>query len=78
MADPPYERGAGRGWAEAILPELAGESILVPGGLVVIEQGSREPARGAPGLAVVRDKAYGDSRLVVYRRVTDEGRGRTT
>ncbi|MFH0953038.1 MAG: 16S rRNA (guanine(966)-N(2))-methyltransferase RsmD [Verrucomicrobiota bacterium] len=64
LADPPYE--------QTCLPELLlaleQGGILASGGLLVFEQGaSEEPAR-RPGWVLLKDKTYGDTRVLVYKR----------
>ena len=81
VADPPYDREGVARWPEAILPLIGGRGTLARGGLVVMEQGAGEPVRDVPGWAVVRDRRYGGTRLVMYKRqddvaaAADEGEG---
>jgi 16S rRNA (guanine966-N2)-methyltransferase len=64
LADPPYleNRGADT------LAALAGAGVVKPGGFVIVECGKREtmPEEVQP-LKRIRDRRYGQSRLVIYR-----------
>jgi len=71
VADPPYDREGVARWPEVILPLIGGRGTLARGGLVVMEQGAGEPVRDVPGWTVVRDRRYGGTRLVMYKRQED-------
>lgn len=63
-ADPPYElaRERGLGWlAEA----LRAGGTVAPGGVFVAEQPADRPAESWRGWALLRDRVYGQARLVV-------------
>lgn len=64
LCDPPY----GEGWLERILPAVEEGGTLACGGLLVFEQGAMEPVIERPGWGMLREKRYGDTRLVMYRR----------
>jgi 16S rRNA (guanine966-N2)-methyltransferase len=63
LADPPYEKK----WPEKILPRLEDGDILKPGGLLVLEQATREAVLEPETWELLRNKAYGDTRLLHYR-----------
>lgn len=42
--------------------------ILAPEGLLAFEQGARQAVPGAPGWDLLRDRNYGETRLLLYRR----------
>jgi 16S rRNA (guanine966-N2)-methyltransferase len=63
LADPPYEKK----WPGKLLPGLADGDILKPGGLLVLEQAAREAVLEPEAWELMRDKTYGDSRLLHYR-----------
>ena len=63
--DPPY----GEGLAIETVREVAKANILSEGGLVFVEAGKREDLpEELFGLKNVRDKKYGQTRMVIYRR----------
>lgn len=70
FADPPYRkarRGEDPGLAARVLQAVMDAGVLAPGGIMVLEQGSHEPAPGAPSWTLIRDKRYGGSRLRFYK-----------
>ena len=68
VADPPYEAPDGQPWAAALLEWLGPGVKLKPGGLFVMEQRSDQPVIDNPAWDVLKDSAYGETRLVYYRR----------
>ena len=69
LADPPYRgRGQGGGAGETLLPLLAAGRILEPAGCLVLEQGADEPVAEPAGWTLARDRAYGNTRLLMYTR----------
>jgi 16S rRNA (guanine966-N2)-methyltransferase len=64
FADPPY----GSAWAEKTLRLLAERPILRPSGLVILEQGAKDPMPSMKEWEILRDKKYGDTRVVICRR----------
>lgn len=63
LADPPYDKK----WAAKLLPGLEGGDILKRGGLLVLEQSARETVLEPEGWGLLRNKSYGDTRLLHYR-----------
>lgn len=70
FADPPYAaRGAGAGLAGRLLAQLGeGGGPAAAGALLILEQGSREPAPEAAGWSAVRERGYGRTCLRTYRK----------
>ena len=71
VADPPYDRDGTARWLEVLLPLIDARGTLAPGGLVVYEQGAGERVLDVPGWVVVRERQYGGTRLVMYKRRAD-------
>lgn len=64
FADPPYAEDP-----SGALVDLVANGWLAPGGVVVVERSSRDPAWDWPsGLAALRDRRYGEARLWYGRR----------
>ena len=77
-ADPPYGAGGGRDemMSEALASGIVENEVAADGGLFVMEQSSGGPVASAPaGWAAVRDRTYGDARLLVWQRTTGTVRG---
>jgi len=69
FADPPYDLSAQD--LRAVLADLLGQGWLPPGGLVVVERASRDPAWEWPaGLVADRERRYGEGTLW-YGRAAD-------
>ncbi|MBN1269771.1 MAG: 16S rRNA (guanine(966)-N(2))-methyltransferase RsmD [Kiritimatiellae bacterium] len=68
LADPPYAGRGETGLLEKTLRDLEGSSMLAAGALLVFEQGAREPPLVREGWNLVRDKTYGDTRVLIYVR----------
>ena len=67
FADPPYALGVARTYA-GVLTALAARGYVAPGGLFVAEMTRTQQPDVAPAWEVCRDRVYGQTRLVVYRR----------
>ena len=67
FADPPYALVAERGYGP-LLAALAESGTVRPGGLFIAEMASRQGAPEHPLWELCRDRAYGQTRLAVYRR----------
>ena len=72
-ADPPYALGEERGFLE-MTQMLAERNVVRPGGLFIAETTSRTALNEAPGWDLCRDREYGKSRLLIWKRRADEGR----
>lgn len=70
-ADPPYELGAERGYAR-MLALLAERGVVKEGGLFIAEMKSHQAPDVSPLWELCRDRAYGHTRLAVYRRLAAE------
>jgi 16S rRNA (guanine966-N2)-methyltransferase len=78
LADPPYDREGTRRWLEKTLLALQTSPILAPEGLLAFEQAARQVVPEKPGWNLLRDRTYGETRLLLYRRVAGvSGEGRT-
>ncbi|MFZ4397116.1 MAG: 16S rRNA (guanine(966)-N(2))-methyltransferase RsmD [Kiritimatiellia bacterium] len=66
FADPPYDWAQQHGFA-GIADLLRTRTLLRLRGILVVEQPSELPAAELPAWECLRDRAYGHTRLVVYR-----------
>ena len=67
-ADPPYALVAEQGYGP-LLAALAEAGTVRPGGLFIAEMATRQAAAEHPMWELCRDRAYGQTRLAVYRNV---------
>lgn len=65
LADPPYEDG--EEWTRKILFHLSGRAILGKSGFCVIELSARIPLIASEGWTVIREKTYGQTKIIIYR-----------
>ena len=72
FADPPYALVAERGYGP-LLAALAESGAVRPGGLFVAEMATRQAAEAHPLWELCRDRAYGQTRIAVYRNVCGIG-----
>lgn len=68
LADPPYDREGTTGWLGQLLPVLEEGGMLASGGLLIFEQGVSENVPERSGWDLLRDREYGDTRLLIFRR----------
>lgn len=68
FADPPYAGGRKDGWPKKILQALMGGPILVPNGILIVEQGADEPLPECEGWVLAREKTYGGTLLRFWGR----------
>ncbi len=68
FADPPYDRMGEKRQLEKTLKALEEGALLAVDGLLVYEQNRREPPVEQEGWVLIRDKTYGESRVLIYRR----------
>lgn len=66
FADPPYEFAREQGFS-GLMDLLAEGAVLRAGGFFVAEMPESKPAEEAAGWTLLRDRAYGHTRLAVYR-----------
>ena len=66
FADPPYDWAQEHGFA-GIAELLRTRKLLRAGGILVVEQPTELAAAALPEWDMLRDRAYGHTRLVVYR-----------
>ena len=66
-ADPPYALGEEQGF-ETVLGNLAERNVLKPGGLFIAETTFRIKAEDLPDWDLCRDREYGKTRLVIWKR----------
>ncbi len=74
FADPPYALGEAHGFAE-MLASAAARDVVRPGGLFVAETTMRCALADAPEWDLCRDREYGKSRLVVWKRRPGRAQG---
>lgn len=67
FADPPYALAAAHGY-EPMLALLAEAGTVRADGLFIAEMATRQTAPAHPSWELCRDRAYGQTRLAVYRR----------
>lgn len=67
FADPPYGLGEEKGYAQ-VLATLAERNVIRPSGLFIAEMTAVQQAEETPGWDLVRDRAYGKTRLCLWRR----------
>jgi 16S rRNA (guanine966-N2)-methyltransferase len=72
LADPPYDRDGTQNWIGQLLDLLQDNGIVKPGGFFVFEQSADEQIAENPGWILVKEKKYGDTRLVFYRRAEEQ------
>lgn len=70
IADPPYDRGQGRGVLEKTLIALEGSPMFSASSVLVYESGADEDAVERPGWEILRDRRYGGTRVLLYRRAS--------
>ncbi len=70
FADPPYELGAEKGYA-GVLATLAARNVVRVGGLFIAEMKSRQEPAESPDWDICRNRVYGQTRVVVYKRAGD-------
>jgi 16S rRNA (guanine966-N2)-methyltransferase len=73
LADPPYEATRAGRLVARTLQALADTGIVAADGLLAFEMSAGEAATGMAGWELLRDRAVGDSRWVLYRRRGGEG-----
>lgn len=66
-ADPPYAMGEERGFGR-MLSALAGRDVVRPGGLFIAETTARVRIGDVLGWDLCRDREYGKSRLLIWKR----------
>lgn len=69
-ADPPYALGEEKGFQEMI-KALAARNVIRPGGLFIAETTCRAAIDETPGWDLCRDREYGKSRLLIWKRRAD-------
>jgi len=69
FADPPYALGEERGY-ESVLTVLSGRNIVCEGGLFVAEADAAQQPAAADGWELIRDRAYGKTRIFAWRRIS--------
>ena len=69
-ADPPYALGEEQGF-ETVLKNLAERNVLKQDGLFIAETTFRMSATDLSGWDLCRDREYGKTRLIIWRRKVD-------
>lgn len=67
FADPPYRLGEAKGYG-GFLALLSERGVVKPGGIFIAEMTAAQSAEDAPGWKLQRERTYGKTRLVVWRR----------
>ena len=73
-ADPPYAAGEEQGF-DGMLSALADRGVVRPGGLFIAETTARARLAETPGWDLCRDREYGKSRLIIWKRHESGGSG---
>ncbi len=73
LADPPYDRHDSAFEFDRFLESVTSSGWLKPEGWLVFEQRSRQPVREHPHWHVVRERTYGEARLIYYQPVEGAG-----
>ena len=72
LADPPYDREGTYNWLNLLLDALKDHGVVKMGGFFIFEQSAGEKFVEKPGWILVKEKKYGDTRLLFYRRMEKE------
>lgn len=70
LADPPYDRHDSPFDIDRFLDVLSASDRLKPDGVLVFEQRSSQPVREHAMWNVLRERSYGEARLVYYQPLT--------
>lgn len=68
LADPPYDRDGTHRWLENTLLALRTATMLTPDGVLAFELSASEPVAQLDGWVLLKDRKYGDTRLLLYSR----------
>jgi 16S rRNA (guanine966-N2)-methyltransferase len=68
FADPPYSQARATGLAE-LAAQVVQEQVVAAGGLLIAELPRQAPTDAWPGWRLLRDRAYGHTRLVIAQRM---------
>jgi 16S rRNA (guanine966-N2)-methyltransferase len=71
FADPPYGRDLG----PAALDSARAGGWIAPGAVVVLETGAEEETPALPGLALADERAYGETRVLIFTDESPAGGG---
>jgi 16S rRNA G966 N2-methylase RsmD len=66
-ADPPYDQAREEGFSE-LMKALAEQEVVAKRGFFIAEMGERQEAETVPGWTILRDRTYGHTRVVLYRK----------
>jgi len=66
-ADPPYELAREHGFLE-LMTALAEQHVIAKRGFFMGEMAERQDAEVVPGWTILRDRTYGKTRIVLYRK----------
>jgi 16S rRNA (guanine966-N2)-methyltransferase len=67
FADPPYALGEEKGYA-SVLKTLSERNVVKVDGLFIAEMTAVQKAEETPGWELLRDRAYGKTRICIWRR----------
>lgn len=68
FADPPYSQARETGLA-GLAAQVVQEQVVAVGGLLIVELPRQAPTDTWPGWRLLRDRAYGHTRLVIAQRM---------
>lgn len=66
-ADPPYQLAREQGFAE-LMKGVAEYQVVAKRGFFIAEMATRQDAESVPGWEALRDREYGHTRVVLYRK----------
>jgi 16S rRNA (guanine966-N2)-methyltransferase len=66
-ADPPYQQAHEAGFGE-LMTALAEQQVVAKRGFFIAEMGERQKAETVQGWGILRDRTYGHTRVVLYRK----------
>lgn len=76
FADPPYNHDRNYSPLHALLSHLVNSDLLSDDGVLVYEQSREEEVASYDGWALLRDRVYGSTRILIFRRInrtTEQG-----
>ncbi len=75
FADPPYDRDGTEDWPGRLARLIDENELLAAEGVLIMEVASRGKVTSPCGWTIIREKAYGDTRLIIYKNTNTENVG---